>query len=176
MTHYALGAIRPELPPAGHYFIAPGAHVIGRVVLGEDVSVWFNAVIRGDNEPIRIGARSNIQDGALLHSDEGFPLSVGSDCTIGHRAILHGATIGDGSLIGMGATILNGAVIGRSSLVGANTLVTEGNVFADRSLIVGAPAKAVRSLDDKAVAAILASAAHYIANWKRFATGLVSLA
>jgi len=162
----------PVLPPDGRYFVAPGAFLVGRVVLGEDVSLWFNAVVRGDNEVIHIGARTNIQDGAVLHSDDGFPLSIGSDCTIGHAAIVHGCSIGDGCLVGMGATILNGAVIGAGSLVGANALVTEGKVYPERSLIVGAPAKAIRQLDDAAVAKLLASAAHYAANARRFAAGL----
>src|SRR5436189_17640 len=129
MPLFALGLYRPQLPAADRHWIAPGAQVVGRVTLGAEASVWFNAVIRGDNEVIRIGARTNIQDGAVLHSDEGSPLTIGADCTIGHRAILHGCTIEDGCLIGMGATILNGAVIGRGSLVGANALVTEGKVF-----------------------------------------------
>lgn len=162
----------PVLPPSGRYWVAPGAYLVGRVVLGEDASLWFNAVVRGDNEVIRIGARTNIQDGAVLHSDDGFPLTIGDDCTIGHSAVVHGCTIGAGSLVGMGATILNGAVIGAGSLVGANALVTEGKVFPERSLIVGSPAKAVRQLDDAALAKLLASAAHYAANARRFASGL----
>src|SRR5690349_20883145 len=112
MPVYALNGVAPSLPPAGRFFVAPGAQVIGRVSLGEDVGVWFNAVIRGDNEPLTIGARTNIQDGAVLHSDEGFPLALDSDCTIGHGAIVHGCTVQNGCLVGMGATILNGAIIG----------------------------------------------------------------
>jgi carbonic anhydrase/acetyltransferase-like protein (isoleucine patch superfamily) len=172
MPLYSLDGLSPTLPPDGRFFIAPGAQVIGDVRFGEDASVWFNAVIRCDNEPITIGDRTNIQDGAVLHSDAGAPLVVGADCTIGHKAILHGCLIGDGSLIGMGATVLNNARIGRGCLVGANALVTEGKVFPDHSLIVGAPAKAIRVLDEAAVARLLASAAHYVANWKRFAAGL----
>jgi carbonic anhydrase/acetyltransferase-like protein (isoleucine patch superfamily) len=175
MALFALGHFRPALPAGDRHWIAPGAQVIGRVGLGEDCSVWFNAVIRGDNEMIRIGARTNIQDGAVLHSDEGSPLTVGADCTIGHKAILHGCTVGDGSLVGMGATILNNAVIGRRSIVGANALVTEGKIFPDRSLIVGAPGRAVRSLDDAAAAKLLASAAYYVSNWKRFAAALTPI-
>jgi carbonic anhydrase/acetyltransferase-like protein (isoleucine patch superfamily) len=175
MPLYRLAGFQPTLPPEGRYWIAPGAQVIGRVSLGEDVGVWFNAVIRGDNELIRIGARTNIQDGCVLHSDEGSPLSIGRDCTIGHGAIVHGCTVGDGCLIGMGATLLNGAVIGRGSLVGANALVTEGKIFPERSLIVGSPAKSVRTLDEAAVAKLLASAAYYAANWKRFAGGLAPI-
>jgi len=169
---YALDGAEPSLPPPGRFWVAPDATLVGRVTLGEDASVWFAAVLRGDNEPMRIGARTNIQDGAVCHSDEGFPLIVGEDCTIGHAAILHGCTIGDGCLIGMGASVLNGAVIGKGSLVGANALVTEGKVFPDHSLIVGAPARAIRTLDEAAVASLLRSAAHYAANARRFAAGL----
>ena len=172
MPIYALDGAEPSLPPSGRFWVAPDATVVGRVTLGEDASVWFAAVLRGDNEPMRIGARTNIQDGTVCHSDEGFPLIVGDDCTIGHAAILHGCTIGDGCLIGMGATVLNGAVIGKGSLVGANALVTEGKVFPDQSLIVGAPAKAIRTLDEAAVAGLLRAAAHYAANARRFAAGL----
>jgi len=169
MPIYALNDLVPQLPPAGHCWIAPGAHVIGNVLLAEDVGIWFGAVLRGDNELISVGARSNIQENAMLHTDMGFPLSIGSDCTIGHHAILHGCTIGDNSLVGMGATILNGAKIGKNCLVGANALVTEGKEFPDNSLIVGSPARAIRTLDDAAAARLTASAAGYVANWKRFA-------
>lgn len=172
MPAYRLG---PSSPEAAEAWIAPGARVIGAVTLGSGASVWFNAVIRGDNEPVRIGAGTNVQDNAVLHSDDGAPLTIGSDCTIGHGAIVHGCTIGDGSLVGMGATILNGAMIGRDSLVGANALVTEGKSFPDRSLIVGAPAKAIRSLDDREVAGLKQSAAHYVANARRFASGLIEV-
>ena len=169
MPIYALAELVPHLPPPGRFWIAPGAHVIGRVEIAEDVGIWFGAVLRGDNELISIGARSNIQENAMLHTDMGFPLSIGSDCTIGHHAILHGCTIGDNALVGMGATILNGARIGRNSLVGANALVTEGKEFPDNSLIVGSPARAIRTLDDAAATRLTASAAAYVANWKRFA-------
>ena len=172
MPLYALDADSPVLPPPGRFWVAPNATVAGRVTLGEDASVWFSAVLRGDNEPMTIGARTNIQDGAVLHSDDGFPLTIGDDCTIGHAAIVHGCTIGDGTLIGMGATLLNGAVIGTGCLVGANALVTEGKTFPDHSLIVGAPARAIRTLDADTIAKLLQSAAHYAANAKRFAAGL----
>jgi carbonic anhydrase/acetyltransferase-like protein (isoleucine patch superfamily) len=172
MPIHDLDDATPVLPAPGRYWIAPGAHLIGRILLGDEASVWFNAVVRGDNEPISIGARTNIQDGAVLHSDAGVPLTVGADCTIGHRVILHGATIGEGTLIGMGATVLNRAVIGAGSLVGANALVTEGKVFAEGSLILGSPARAVRPLDHGERSALLAAAAHYVANWRRFAAGL----
>ncbi|WP_075292658.1 gamma carbonic anhydrase family protein [Pararhizobium arenae] len=175
MPLYALGDQQPEIPSKGRYWIAPDAHVIGNVRLGEDIGIWFGAVLRGDNEPITVGACSNIQEGAVVHVDPGFPVTIGTGCTIGHRAIVHGCTIGDNSLIGMGATVLNGAVIGNNCLVGANALVTEGKVFPDNSLIVGAPAKAIRILDDDAVAGLRKSAANYIRNWQRFSTSLQRL-
>ena len=172
MPIYALHDRRPRLPPKGRYWIAPNASVIGDVVLGEDCGVWFGATLRGDNETISVGARSNIQEGSTLHTDMGFPLDIGEDCTIGHNAILHGCSIGDGSLVGMGAIVLNGAKIGRGCLVGAGALVTEGKVFPDGSLIVGSPAKVMRALDEAATAALRKSAASYVANWRRFAAGL----
>ena len=172
MTLYALGDRRPLLPTSGRYWIAPNASVIGDVALGDDCSVWFGATIRGDNERISLGARSNIQDGATLHTDLGFPLDIGEDCTVGHHAILHGCTIGAGSLIGMGAIVLNGAKIGRGCLVGAGALVTEGKVFADGALIVGAPAQARRTLDEAAIAGLVRAAAGYVENGRRFAAGL----
>jgi carbonic anhydrase/acetyltransferase-like protein (isoleucine patch superfamily) len=169
MPVYSLDEISPVLPEQGRYWIAPDAHVIGRVRLGLDVGIWFGAVLRGDNELIDIGDATNIQEGALLHTDEGAPLSVGAGCTIGHHAILHGCTIGENSLIGMGATILNHARIGRNCLVGASALVTEGKEFPDNSLIVGTPAKAIRVLNDDAIERLRWSARHYVDNWKRFA-------
>jgi carbonic anhydrase/acetyltransferase-like protein (isoleucine patch superfamily) len=172
MPIYELDGVRPELPEADAFWIAPDAHVIGRVRLGQDVGVWFGAVLRGDNDTISVGDRTNIQEGAMLHVDPGFPMTIGADVTIGHHAIVHGCTIGDNSLIGMGATILNGARIGKNCLVGANALVTEGKEFPDNSLIVGAPAKAVRTLDAEAAEKLRASAASYVANWQRFAKGL----
>lgn len=172
MPIYSLDGLSPTLPGEGAYWVAPDAHVIGKVTLGEDVGIWFGAVLRGDNEPIEIGARTNIQEGAMLHTDPGLVLRVGADCTVGHHAILHGCTIGNGSLVGMGATVLNGARIGNGCLIGANALVTENKEFPDGSLIVGSPAKAVRTLDPEAVAGLLRSAASYVRNWKRFAAGL----
>lgn len=172
MTLYAIGPDRPDVPAADRHFVAPSAVLIGKVRLKDEASVWFGAVLRGDNEWIEIGERSNIQEMAMLHTDMGYPMVIGADCTIGHKAILHGCTIGDNSLVGMGATILNGAVIGKNSLVGANALVTEGKVFPDNSLIVGAPAKAIRTLDAAAVARLKGSAAHYVENWRRFAADL----
>ena len=172
MPIYALHDIEPRLPASGSHWVAPDAHVIGHVELGEDVGVWFGAVIRGDNELIRIGARTNIQDGAVLHSDRGVPLTIGADVTVGHRAILHGCTVEDGSLIGMGATVLNRARIGRHCIVGANALVTEGKEFPDFSLIVGSPAKVVRTLAPEAATMLLGSAQGYVTNARRFGAGL----
>lgn len=172
MPIYALDVKSPKFADQQSVYIAPDAHVIGDCRIGADVSIWFGAVLRGDNEPIIIGKRSNIQEGAVLHTDPGFSLEIGEECTIGHRAILHGCVIGDGSLIGMGSTILNGARIGRGSLVGANALVTEGKEFPDFSLIVGAPAKLVRTLDEAAVAKLKSSADNYVRNGKRFAAHL----
>ena len=172
MTLYALGDAKPLVPENGDFWVAPGAHVIGNVRLGAGVGIWFGAVLRGDNEPIDIGDGTNIQEGVTIHTDMGYPATIGAHCTIGHRAIIHGCSIGDNSLVGMGATILNGARIGRNCLVGANALVTEGKEFPDNSLIVGAPARVIRTLDDKAVEALAKSAEHYVANWRRFARDL----
>ena len=172
MTLYALADRRPLPPTSGRYWIAPNASVIGDVALGDDCSVWFGAVLRGDNERITIGARSNVQDGATLHTDLGFPLDIGEDCTIGHNAILHGCTIGAGSLIGMGAIVLNGAKIGNNSLVGAGALVTEGKSFPDNSLIVGAPARAIRTLDQAAIDFIRAGADIYVRRGQRYRKGI----
>lgn len=172
MSIYALGDVRPQLPPRGAYWVAPSAHVIGNVRLGEDVGVWFGTVIRGDNDLIDIGPRTNIQELCMMHTDPGAPISIADECTIGHSAILHGCTIGSGSLIGMGATVLNRARIGSGCLVGANALVPEGKEFPDNSLILGAPARVVRTLRDEEVARLRFSARHYVANWKRFASDL----
>lgn len=172
MPIYRLGTRVPNLPAPERYWIAPDANVIGSVTLGEDVGIWFGATLRGDNEPMTVGRGTNIQEGAMVHSDPGFPASIGENCTIGHHAIIHGCTIGDNSLIGMGATILNGARIGKNCLVGANALVTEGKEFPDNSLIVGSPARAVRTLDEKAAEGIRRSAEKYVTNWKRFAEEL----
>lgn len=146
----------------GRHYVAAGAQLIGSVHLGRDVSVWFNAVLRADNAPIVIGSRSNVQDGAVLHVDEGVPLEVGSDVTIGHLAMLHGCTIGDGSLIGIGAVVLNGAVVGQDCLIGAKALLTEGSVIPDRSLVLGSPGKVVRTLSDEQIAGIRAGTASYV--------------
>ncbi len=172
MPIYALGDVTPDLPPQGRFWVAPDAVLIGRVRLGEDVGIWFGSVLRGDNEWITIGARSNVQEGTIMHTDPGCPLEIGEDCTIGHRAILHGCIIGDNSLVGMGATILNRARIGKNCLIGANALVTEGKEFPDNSLIVGSPAKVVRTLDEAAIDGLRRSAERYVANWQRFAREL----
>ena len=168
MACYELEGTAPLLPEGDDYFIAGNAAVIGRVEIGRRVSIWFSAVLRGDNEPIRIGEDSNIQDNAVLHTDVGAPLTVGRGCTVGHRAILHSCTLGDYALVGMGATVLNNAKIGNHCLVGANALVPEGREYPDRSLIIGMPAKAVRLLTDDEVARLERSAATYVANWQRY--------
>ncbi|MCZ8377082.1 MAG: gamma carbonic anhydrase family protein [Beijerinckiaceae bacterium] len=172
MPLYALDGHAPETPGAGQFWVAPDAHVIGKVVIGADVGIWFGAVIRGDNETITIGPETNIQEHAMLHTDMGFPMTLGRGCTIGHGAILHGCVLGDHVLVGMGATVLNGAKIGAGSLVGANALVTEGKEFPPGSLIVGSPARSIRTLDEKALEGLRGSAAGYARNWKRFAAGL----
>jgi carbonic anhydrase/acetyltransferase-like protein (isoleucine patch superfamily) len=168
---YALDGQMPEIHPDA--WIAPGAHVMGRVRIGAGASVWFGAVLRGDNEWIEVGEDTNVQENAVLHTDWGFPLTIGARCTIGHKAMLHGCTIADGSLIGMGATVLNGATIGAGCLIGASALVTEGKAIADGSLVMGAPGRVVRSLDEAARARLLASADGYAANARRFKAGLV---
>jgi carbonic anhydrase/acetyltransferase-like protein (isoleucine patch superfamily) len=170
---YALDGQEPQLDAAA--WVAPGAHVMGRVQLAAQASVWFGAVLRGDNEWISVGARTNVQENAVLHTDWGYPLMIGDDCTIGHRAMLHGCMIGDGTLIGMGATILNGAKIGKGCLIGACALITEGKDIPDGSLVMGSPGRVVRQLDAEAQAKLLASAAGYAANAARFRAGLVAL-
>jgi carbonic anhydrase/acetyltransferase-like protein (isoleucine patch superfamily) len=167
---YALDGIAPQI--AASAWVAPDANLIGRVVLEDEASVWFGATLRGDNEEIRVGRGSNLQENCVLHTDMGFPLVIGADCTIGHKAMLHGCTIGAGSLIGMGATILNGARIGRGCLIGAGALVTEGKEIPDGSLVMGSPGKVVRVLDDEARARLLKSAEGYRANARRFRDGL----
>ncbi len=172
MALYKIDGIAPRLPAKGRYFVAPGAHVIGRVDLQEDANIWFGCVLRGDNEWVTVGARTNIQENSILHTDMGFPLTIGADCTIGHGVILHGCAIGDNTLIGMGATILNGVKIGKNCLVGANALVTEGREFPDNTLIVGSPAKAVRELGPDSAARLAESAKHYVENGQRYLQGL----
>lgn len=164
---YAFEGRQPELRGTRHY-IAPGAVVIGHVILEDQVSIWFNAVLRGDIEPITIGAGSNVQDGAVLHTDAGSPLTVGRGVTVGHKAALHGCTIGDGSLLGINSVVLSGAVIGKNCLIGANALVTEGKHIPDNSLVVGSPGKVIRQLTEEEIAAIHANATRYVENLRRY--------
>ena len=168
--NWELDGIVPEI--AVDAWVAPDANLIGRVVLEAGANVWFGATLRGDNEEIRVGRGSNVQENVVCHTDMGFPLVIGADCTIGHKAMLHGCTIGDGTLIGMGATVLNGARIGRGCLIGAGALITEGQEIADGSLVMGAPGRVVRQLDAAARERLLASAAHYRENAARFRRGL----
>ena len=170
MAIYQLGDWQPEVDDSA--WVADSAEVIGRVTLEADTSVWFNAVLRGDSDTLTIGAGSNIQDGSVLHADHGFPLVLGRNVTVGHQVMLHGCTIGDESLIGIGAVVLNGARIGRNCIVGAGALVTEGKEFPDGSLIVGAPAKVVRELSEAQIAGLKASATHYVNNGRRYAADL----
>ncbi|MEO8630542.1 MAG: gamma carbonic anhydrase family protein [Betaproteobacteria bacterium] len=163
---YSLGERRVEC--RGDYFIADNATVVGSVVLESDASVWFNTVVRADNDPIHIGARSNIQDGSVLHTDENVPLILGADVTIGHMVMLHGCTIGDGCLIGIGAVVLNHAKIGKHCLIGAKSLITEGKEIPERSLVVGSPGKVLRQLTDEEVKMLLWNADHYVQNFKRY--------
>ena len=172
MAIYELDGQAPELPADGRCWIADNACLIGRVRLERDASVWFGAVLRGDNEWIELGERSQIQDNSTLHTDPGFPLVIGANCVIGHNTMLHGCMVGDNSLIGMGAIVLNGARIGKNSLVGAGALVTEGKSFPDNSLIVGTPARAIRTLDESAVARIAEGADIYVRRWQQYAKGL----
>lgn len=175
MTIYALGNDQPEFPENDDYWVAPDANLIGKIVMLAGSSVWFGATLRGDNEKIVVGLGSNIQENAVLHTDKDFPLTIGENCTIGHKAMLHGCTIGNQSLVGMGATVLNGAVIGDNCLIGAGALVTEGKVIPDGSLVIGAPGKVVRVLDAKTIAGLLSSALHYQENAKRFRADLRAL-
>ncbi|RWL81537.1 MAG: gamma carbonic anhydrase family protein [Mesorhizobium sp.] len=172
MPVYAIDGKAPEFEDADTNWIAPDATLIGNVRIGRNVGLWSGVAIRGDGELITIGADTNVQEHTIMHTDPGFPLTIGEGCTIGHRALLHGCTVGDNSLIGMGAIVLNGARIGNNSLVGAGALVTENKVFPDNSLIVGSPAKVIRTLDEAAIERLRASAAHYVANAKRFKAGL----
>ncbi len=173
MTLYALGDDRPVL--AADAWVAPGCYVIGKVTLSAKSSVWFGSTLRGDNEMITVGTGSNVQENCVLHTDMGFPLTIGTDCTIGHKAMLHGCTIGNYSLIGMGATVLNGAVIGNNCLIGAGALIPEGKIIPDGSLVMGMPGKVVRALDDQAIAGLRASALAYQDNAARFAGTLSEL-
>ena len=172
MTVYALGDSKPQLPPEGEYWVAPSASVIGNVILHANASVWFGATLRGDNDPIVVGPDSNVQDGGVLHTDLGSPLTLGRGVTVGHQAMLHGCEVGDYSLIGIGAVVLNGVRIGRNCIIGANALITEGKVIPDNSLVMGQPGKVVSDRDPAHIAVLQMSAEHYVQNWKRFAAGL----
>lgn len=175
MTLYSLDGQKPETPECGDFWVAPGAHVIGRVVLEGGSSVWFGSTLRGDNEVIYVGAGTNIQENCVLHTDMGHPLSIGAGCTIGHKAMLHGCTIGDNCLIGMGATVLNGARIGRNCLIGAGALITEDKEIPDGALVMGVPGKVTRQLDAAAIEGLRRSALHYQQAMRRFRKGLTAL-
>lgn len=171
---YEFNGVAPQIDPTA--WIAPGAQIIGDVRIAAGATIWFNAVLRGDNEPIVIGRDVNIQDGAVLHTDMGFPLTIGEMATVGHLAMLHGCTIEPRALVGMKATILNGAVIATGCLVGAGALVTEGKSFESGALIVGAPARAARQLSEEAAANLTAAAHHYVEKRERYRTGLKPVA
>ncbi|MDF1727993.1 MAG: gamma carbonic anhydrase family protein [Sulfitobacter sp.] len=173
MTLYALGDLSPQVEASA--WVAPDANVIGNVRLAAGSSVWFCATLRGDNELIDVGEGSNVQENCVFHTDIGFPLTIGKNCTIGHKVMLHGCTIGDNSLIGMGATVLNGAKIGKNCLIGAGALITENKEIPDGSLVMGSPGKVVRQLDEKAFQMLTASAHHYTENAARFAKDLKAL-
>ncbi|MGP3697045.1 gamma carbonic anhydrase family protein [Rhodobacter sp. NSM] len=170
---YALDGVAPRIDAEA--WVAPDANVIGKVVLGAGSSVWFGSTLRGDNEEIVIGANTNVQENSVLHTDWGYPLTIGANCTIGHKAMLHGCTIGEGTLIGMGATVLNGARIGRFCLIGACALITEGKEIPDFSLVKGAPGKVVRELTEEERARLMASAEGYAANARRFRAGMTAV-
>ncbi|MDE0111397.1 MAG: gamma carbonic anhydrase family protein [Albidovulum sp.] len=167
MTIYALRGLEPVFPESGDYWIAPDANVLGQIIVGEGASVWFGSTLRGDNEPIELGDGTNIQENCVLHTDMGYPLRIGRNCTVGHKAMLHGCTIGDFSLIGMGATILNGAVVGRNCIVGAGALLTEGKSLPDGTLALGSPAKVARKLSKDEIQRIAWTAEHYQKNMRR---------
>lgn len=166
MTIYALNGVSPQLHD--DTWVAPDANVIGNIVLEQGVSIWFGVTMRADHEEIRIGAGSNVQESTVIHVDPGFPLSIGENCTIGHKVMLHGCTIGDGSLIGMGATVLNGAKIGKNCLIGAGALITENKEIPDGSLVMGSPGKVVREMDERTLAMLPRAAGHYHDNMKLF--------
>lgn len=175
MALYDLDGVKPVTPETGNYWVAENATVLGRVILKENASIWFNAVLRGDNDPIEIGENSNIQDGSVLHTDHGVPLTIGKNVTVGHMVMLHGCTVDDGTLIGIGSTILNRAKIGKNCIIGAHSLIPEGKEIPDNSLVMGSPGKVVRQLDENAAQMIAASAQVYVDNWKRFKSGLTRI-
>ena len=169
---FRLEDARVELPDEDAYWVAPTAVLIGDVTLHNNASVWFGAILRGDNERITLGENTNVQDNCVLHTDLGFPLNIGPDCTIGHNVVLHGCTIDRNSLIGIGSTVLNGTRIGQNCVVGANTLITEDKEFPDNSLILGSPGRVVRTLEPEQTASIADAAHHYVQNWRRYRAGL----
>ena len=169
---FELDGRAPQFPDDGDYWVAPTAVLIGAVVLESGASVWFGVTLRGDNECITIGQGSNVQENTVMHTDMGYPLTIGKDCTVGHRAMLHGCTIGDNTLIGMSATVLNGAIIGSNCLIGAGALITEGKVIPDGSVVMGAPGKVVREIDAAGIAKLRRGALSYKENMRRFKTGL----
>ncbi len=173
MTLYSLDGTAPQI--ADDTWVAPDANLIGKIILETAASVWFGCTLRGDNETITIGAGSNVQENTVMHTDLGFPLTIGAGCTIGHKAMLHGCIIGDNSLIGMGATVLNGARIGRNCLIGAGALITEGKEIPDGSLVMGAPGRVIRQMDAAAIDGLRQSALHYQQNMRRFRDGLRAL-
>ncbi|WP_026180640.1 gamma carbonic anhydrase family protein [Henriciella marina] len=175
MALYDLDGVKPVTPESGNYWVAENATVLGRVILKENASIWFNAVLRGDNDPIEIGENSNIQDGSVLHTDHGVPLTIGKNVTVGHMVMLHGCSVADGTLIGIGSTILNRAKIGKNCIIGAHSLIPEGKEIPDNSLVMGSPGKVVRQLDENAAQMIAASAQVYVDNWKRFKSGLTRI-
>jgi carbonic anhydrase/acetyltransferase-like protein (isoleucine patch superfamily) len=175
MPIYSLGNVTPELPNDDEYWIAPTAAVIGRVILKKNASVWWGCTLRGDNDPMVIGENSNIQDGCVLHTDLGSPLTIGTNVTVGHQAMLHGCDIGDSSLIGIGAVVLNGARIGKNCIIGAKALIPEGKQIPDNSLVMGAPGKVVREVSPAQLQMLANSAPGYVENWKRFARDLKAL-
>ena len=174
MSLYSLDDVGVRTPASGEFWVAPNATVVGNVIIEENASVWFNTVIRGDNETITIGRGSNVQDGCVLHTDPGFPMVIEEDCTVGHMVMLHGCTLKKGCLVGIGAVVLNGAVIGEGSLIGAHALVPEGKVIPPRSVVMGVPGKIVREASEEDMDRNLRATANYQRNWKRFAAGMKS--
>ena len=176
MALFELDGVKPSIPESGNFWVADNATVLGRVILRENASVWFNSVLRGDNDPIEVGENSNIQDGCVLHTDHGVPLTIGREVTVGHMVMLHGCTIADETLIGIGSTILNRAKIGKNCIIGAHSLIPEGKEIPDNSLVMGSPGKVVKELKPEQVQLIKGSAQVYVENWKRFKKGLKPLA
>ena len=175
MAIYELDGQKPDLPESGNYWVADNAQVMGNVILKENASVWYGAIVRGDNDPITIGENTNIQDGSVLHTDVGCPLTIGRNVTIGHMVMLHGCTIGEETLIGIGSTILNKARIGKNCIIGAHALIPEGKEIPDNSLVMGAPGKIIKQVSEQQAQVIKMSAVHYVENWKRHAASLKRL-